>query len=149
MAQFGVGAHPDGGTLLQPLFVIAISAGVGGALLIVLGWLVPRARRALRAGFSRRRRLIAAANAERRARAMMDELCPHGWQGQIVLLADRVVLDWTELDEGGSRPAVSRRVIAPTINEALEVMVADRRTDETLQQIEQGALADGAIWPDR
>ena len=41
-----------------------------------------------------------------------------------------------------------RRVWAPTIGEALEAMVADRRTDETLEQIEQGAVADGALWPD-
>jgi hypothetical protein len=37
---------------------------------------------------------------------------------------------------------------APTINEALDAMVADRRTDETLEQIEHGAAADGAWWPD-
>lgn len=41
-----------------------------------------------------------------------------------------------------------RRVWAPTIGEALDAMVADRRTDETLQQIEQAAHADGALWPD-
>jgi hypothetical protein len=43
---------------------------------------------------------------------------------------------------------VIRRVWAPTIGEALDAMVADRRTDETLEQIEQGAVADGALWPD-
>lgn len=41
-----------------------------------------------------------------------------------------------------------RRVWAPTIGEALDAMVADRRTDETLEEIEQGAAADGALWPD-
>jgi hypothetical protein len=47
------------------------------------------------------------------------------------------------------RVAAVRRVWAPTISEALDAMVADRRTDETLQNIEQAALADGVRWPDR
>ena len=58
-----------------------------------------------------------------------------------------MALDWTELREG-SRPAVMRRVWALTVAEALEAMVADRRTDETLEQIERGAVADGALWPE-
>jgi hypothetical protein len=90
----------------------------------------------------------------------MSELCPHGWQAQITLFETaggdasnapvpaRVALDWTELDAEPGRPAVMRRVWASTISEALEAMVADRRTDETLEQIEQGAVADGALWPD-
>ena len=41
-----------------------------------------------------------------------------------------------------------QRVWARTVGEALEAMVADRRTDETLEQIERGAVADGALWPD-
>ena len=59
-----------------------------------------------------------------------------------------VALDWTELQDASGRPAVMRRVWAPTIGDALDAMVADRRTDETLEQIEQGAVADGALWPD-
>jgi hypothetical protein len=149
MAQFGVGDHPGRTNLLVPLFVLVVSAVGVGLLLALLGQLVPRARRALRAGRTKRRRLRAEANAERRARAMMDELCPYGWEARMTLCRDGVVLDWSMLDELRSRTAVSRRVKAPTIHEALEAMVADRRTDETLQQIEQGALADGAVWPDR
>ena len=91
----------------------------------------------------------------------MSELCPHGWQAQITVFGSdedqprtpngeraRVALDWTELQAPGAAPAVMRRVWAPTIAEALEAMVADRRTDETLEQIERGAVADGALWPD-
>jgi hypothetical protein len=59
-----------------------------------------------------------------------------------------VALDWAELQGQSGRPVVIRRVWATTIGEALEAMVADRRTDETLERIEQGAVADGALWPD-
>ncbi len=55
----------------------------------------------------------------------------------------RVALDWAELEDESGEPAVLRRVSAPTIVEALEAMVADRQTDETPEQIEQGATADG------
>lgn len=93
----------------------------------------------------------------------MDELCPHGWQAQITLLGrsdeelpdlpygrrDRVVLDWTAFEADRSRDPVIRRVVAPTINEALEAMIAGRRTDETLERIEQTALAEGDQWPDQ
>ena len=96
----------------------------------------------------------------------MSELCPHGWRAQVTLFGSsdqvppdagdgppvpapaRVALDWAELEDSTGRPAVVRRVWAPTIAEALEAMVADRRTDETLEQIEHGATADGALWPD-
>ena len=111
-----------------------------------------------------RRRLRAAATAEVRARTMMSELCPFGWHAQITILEGpihpaeldddmplppaKVALDWTELSALEGRPAVMRRVWADSVGEALEKMVADRRTDETLEQIEQGAVADGALWPD-
>jgi hypothetical protein len=92
----------------------------------------------------------------------MSELCPQGWRAQITLFeagdelppgapaADfaRVALDWAELDSEQGRTAVVRRVWAPTIAEALDAMVADRSTDETLEQIERGAFADGGMWPD-
>lgn len=116
--------------------------------------------RTIRSRFASRRR--AAEDGELRARVMMDELCPHGWRAQLTLFGAseelpktapdgrpaRVALDWMELDQDGSRAAVVRRVWAASVADALEAMVADRRTDETLQQIEQGALADGADWPD-
>jgi hypothetical protein len=163
MIQFG-GArfHPGHVSLLEPLVLLVFVVAVAALVVPVLELLVTRSRSSLRSWRVKRRRLHASANAERRARALMSELCPHGWQAQITLFetADgdsrngpkgvraRVALDWTELDAEPGRPAVMRRVWAPTINEALEAMVADRRTDETLEQIEQGAVADGALWPD-
>jgi hypothetical protein len=162
MAQFGVGIHPGRVNLLEPLGALIIGACGGGLVVAVLAQIVPRARRALRSRIASRRRLRATASAELRARAMMDELCPQGWRAQITMFraseeppvdgADRqrdwVALDWTAFEDESSRVAIVRRVWAPTIGEALDAMVADRRTDETLQHVEQEALADGAIWPD-
>jgi hypothetical protein len=161
LAQFEAGLHPGRVNLLQPLFTLVIAACGVALLLGALSWAAPRVRRALRARIASRRRLRAAASAELRARAMMDELCPHGWSAKLALLGGRqeppsdspdshrdlVALDWAEFDGEGSGPAIVRRVWAPTIHQALDAMVADRRTDETLQQIEQAALAEGALWP--
>ncbi len=142
------------------LFIlVGILAVIGGKLLALL---LARARRRRRAWLGRRRRLNAAAHAEARARALMSELCPQGWRAQITLFGPsdelppdapdrdraRVALDWAELEDDDGRVAVIRRVWARSIGEALEAMVADRRTDETLEQIERGAVADGTPWPD-
>jgi len=163
MVQFEVGLHPSRGNLLAPLGALLLAACGGALALVVLGPLVRRARRRLHASVVRRRRLRAAATAEVRARAMMDELCPYGWRAQIALFGDSdesdssgtpdrprewVALDWTAFEDEGSRVTMVRRVRAPTIHEALDAMIADRRTDETLQQIEQSAASDGALWPD-
>ncbi|HEX3979016.1 MAG TPA: hypothetical protein VHW96_22290 [Solirubrobacteraceae bacterium] len=158
-----VGFHPDAASLWLALALIAFVMCVGAVMVPLLGVAVSRAWGWLRSWRGRRRRLGAAAHAEGRARAMMSELCPHGWRAQITLFADadpddhrpltphgrraQVALDWTELHDG-SRPAVMRRVWAGSVAEALEAMVADRRTDETLEQIERGAVADGVRWPD-
>jgi hypothetical protein len=163
MVQFG-SAHLryTPGNPVGSLIAIVLAVFVGGLLAYSVGFLAPRARRATRAWVHRRRRLRAAANVERRARAMMDELCPHGWRAQITLLDGtgdypavgptgepaRVALDWIELEDESGRAAVSRRVWARTISEALDAMVADRRMDETLEQIERAAAADGAPWPE-
>jgi hypothetical protein len=158
--QYGV--HPGPDSLLEPLLLIVGGACVGALLLPLTHVLVTRLRAAIRGWRTARRRLRAAATVETRARAMMSELCPHGWHAQITLLEGaidpegnvaggrrpRVALDWTELSAEDGRPAVMRRVWAESIGAALEAMVADRRTDETLEQIEQGAVADGALWPD-
>jgi hypothetical protein len=160
----GVRLHTGAANLLEPLVLVLGGAVVGMLGLRLLGLVVPAARRRLRAWRSGRRQVRSAANAERRARAMMSELCPFGWQAQITLFETAgdarvhpggrgpraaVALDWAELGAGpGGRPAVMRRVWAPTIAEALEAMVSDRRTDEALEQIEQLAAAEGALWPD-
>jgi hypothetical protein len=153
------GAYRPSPTNLWPVLLTLVVAAVGGLLLLtVLERVVPRARRRLKLRTARARRLRAAATAELAARAMMDELCPHGWQAEIVLYSStedlpseapypdrtRVQLDWEALHE----PTVSRRVWAQDVIGALEAMVADRITEETLRQIEQQALADGASWPD-
>jgi hypothetical protein len=156
--------HPSAASLFVPFALIAFVVCVGAVLVPLLGLAASSARGALRSCRGRRRRLRAAANAEDRARAMMSELCPHGWRAQITLFADagsddhrpltrdgrraQVALDWTELRDESGTPAVMRRVWAGTVAEALEAMVADRRTDETLERIERGAVADGALWPE-
>jgi hypothetical protein len=98
-----------------------------------------------------------------RALAVMGELCPHGWQAQITLFgwnapipddapparAPLVELEWKQFAEEPGRVAVARRVWAPTIERALQVMVDDRRTDLALEQIEQAAMRDGDLdWND-
>jgi hypothetical protein len=154
--------HVGHASLLEPLILLGFVVVLGTVAVTLLSLLVPRSRRRLKSWRSRRRRSHAVATAEVRARALMSELCPHGWRAQITLFsADekelpltptgepaRVALDWTELGDERGRPAVMRRVWAPTVVEALDAMVADRRTDETLEQIEQRAAFDGASWPD-
>jgi hypothetical protein len=94
------------------------------------------------------------------ALAVMGELCAHGWQAQITLYgwgapvpADAppsrvplVELEWKQFEEDSERVAVARRVWAPTIGEALEAMVEDRRTDMTFEQIEESAAERGETW---
>lgn len=97
---------------------------------------------------------------EWQALAVMGELCPHGWQAQITLYgwgapvpADAppsrvppVELEWKQFEEESGRVAVARRVWAPTIGQALQTMVEDRRTDITLEQIEQAAADEDDVW---
>lgn len=94
------------------------------------------------------------------AMAVMGELCPHGWQAQITLYGwgapvppdapssrvPLVELEWKQFEEESGRVAVARRAWAPTIAEALQLMVQDRRTDLALEQIEQAAAEDGETW---
>ena len=98
------------------------------------------------------------------ALVVMGELCPDGWQAQITLYgwgapvpADAprgrtplVELEWKQFEEETGRVVVARRVWAVTIGEALQAMVDDRRTDITLEQIEQAAAESGgdAWWSD-
>ena len=157
----GARAHPGPEGLLGALALIVFVMCLGAVLSPLLGLAVARLIRRLTTW---RRRRQDAVDAEERARALMSELCPHGWRAQITLFSGAdsddhrpltpdgrralVALDWTELSADGGRPVVMRRVWARTAAEALEAMVADRRTDETLEQIERGAVADGALWPD-
>ena len=133
--------HAEHSNLIAPIAMI-LGGAVGGLLLIPIVRLTRHA-----------------AAAELRARAMMSELCPHGWSCQIALYEGplpageepppgRVAVDWVELRQEPGRPAVMRRVWAASIAEALEAMVADRRTDLALELIELGAQLEGADWPD-
>lgn len=161
--QYYVGHYRGPNLTLKSFGLLALVICAALVAVELLALLVPRCRSAVRARLQKRRSRIAAANVERRTRALMSELCPQGWRAQITLLGPgdevppglcdgepvRVALDWAELEDESGRPAVIRRVWAPTIAEALEAMLADRRTDETLEQIERGAAADGgAPWPD-
>jgi hypothetical protein len=136
----GVRFHPGQVNLIAPLILAAFAICVGALIVPLLGLAVSGCRDAVRSWRARRRRLQAAAGAEIAILAGDDEH-QSGESGG-------VALEWTELEDDSGRPAVMRRVWAPTIGEALEAMVADRRTDETLEQIERGAVADGALWPD-
>jgi hypothetical protein len=162
--QFGIGDHPTRGSLLPAFGMIFAAAFLGGVLLLTLERIVPRIRRAVRRRMIMRRQLLAMASSELRSRMQMDELCPYGWQAEITVFSSashlpdeapnpekvRVALDWAPLGFDGNPENVTvRRIWSETINLALETMVADRITDETLQQIELRALADGAEWPDQ
>jgi hypothetical protein len=150
---------------LLPALAMIVGFAVGGLLLLaLLERAVPRARAAVKSRRNRRRDLRAAAGSETRCRAQMDELCPDGWQAQITVFSsardlpseapnperNRVALDWAPLSPGAfPEPMHERRVWAETVRLALEAMVADRMTDEMMQQIERQAMADGAEWPDQ
>jgi hypothetical protein len=95
-----------------------------------------------------------------RALAVMGELCAHGWQAHITLYgwgapvpadapASRVPLvelEWKQFDEEPGRVVVARRVWAPTIAEALQSMVDDRRTDMAFEEIEQAVADEDDVW---
>lgn len=97
-----------------------------------------------------------------RALALMGELCPHGWQVQLTLYgwgapapsdapASRtplVEVEWTQFDDdAGERVAIARRAWAPSIPQALQTMVDDRRTEVTLEQIAQAGDSED-LWSD-
>lgn len=145
----GGGGHPPAAH--DTLIVLAVIAVM--ALVCVLIVLVVRRR----AGRDR------PVSDQWQALAVMGELCPHGWQAQITLYgwgapipddapparAPLVELEWKQFAEEPGRVAVARRVWAPTIERALQVMVDDRRTDLALEQIEQAAYEDDdLLWPD-
>jgi flagellar biosynthesis/type III secretory pathway M-ring protein FliF/YscJ len=123
---------------------------IGGVVLAVAAVLLMR--RVRRRQEARRRH-----GDELRARLLMAELCPNGWQAQLMIhgtpptdapRADRalVSVDWCELPAEGEEPPPVRRVWAASIAEALAAMVEDRRADEVLERIERMASADDDPW---
>ena len=87
---------------------------------------------------------------ERRVRAEMDELCPHGWTAQLTGFGSAeqlpedapaveglgVRLEWAELGGGEGEVEVARRLWARDVSLALGAMVEDRRLDLQLEEIE-------------
>jgi hypothetical protein len=131
-------------------------AAAGAVLLVLAGLLLLRELRRYRAARPHD-------DDEVRARALMGELCPNGWQAQITMFgavasappdAPRfesgglVAIDWAELPGDDDEQPVVRRVWAPSIAAALDAMVEDRRTDEVLERIERTANADDDPWDD-
>lgn len=130
----------------------AMRAGDGLEIALVLGALAALALLTALVVRRRRRRARPVAD-EWGALAVMGEMCPHGWQAQITLYGwgapvpsdappsrtPLVELEWKQFDEQPGRVVVARRAWAETIPEALQVMVEDRRTDLTLEQIEKSA----------
>lgn len=128
-------------------------AAVGAVLLVLAGLLLSREVRRWRAAHP-------PDSEEVRARAIMGELCPNGWQAQITLYGATagappeaphfdggvVAVDWSELPAAGEELPPARRVWAPTIADGLAAMVDDRRTDEVLERIERSANADDDPW---
>jgi hypothetical protein len=144
-------------SLRPALGLLALLIGIPllGALTATLIGTTGRSR--LRRRRRQQAQLRDAAAVEARLRAAMSELCPNGWRAHVILFGPedelppdapgegraRVALDWAELEADGDREAIVRRVWAATVVEALEAMVGDRRTDETLERIERAA-----VWPD-
>jgi hypothetical protein len=135
----------------ETLVIMAIVAVLVALSVLIVLYLRRRARRPKRVAD------------QWQALAVMGELCPYGWQAQITLFGwgapvppdapssrvPLVELEWKQFDEEPGRVVVARRVWAPTIGEALQSMVDDRRTDLALEQIEHAASEDGdVLWDD-
>jgi hypothetical protein len=108
----------------------------------------------------RRRRRLRPVTDQWGALVVMGELCPHGWQAQITMYgwgapmppdappsrAPLVEVEWKRFEEDSERVAAVRRVRSPTVGEALQVMVDDRRSEITLEQIEQAVGEEEDLW---
>lgn len=145
------GGHLKATDAVQVAIVIVVMAAFGGAMFFL---------------FERRPRKPRPVKDKWGALAVMGELCPHGWDAQIHLYgwgapvppdapparAPLVALEWKEYGEGeDGEPGpvvVARRVWAPTIEQALQSMVDDRRTDVALEEIERAGGDDSAAWRD-
>jgi hypothetical protein len=142
----------QGGDARAPAYETFVIGVLVAAMALATVWIVRYLRRR-----NRRQKPV---NDQWQALAVMGELCPSGWQAQITVYgwgapvpADAppsrvplIELEWKQFEEESGRIAVARRVWAPTIGEALQTMVEDRRTDLTLEQIEQAAAEQDDIW---
>jgi hypothetical protein len=154
LAALSVGVVAAGSRTLGVLAQLELLAA-GAVLLALAGLLLSRELRRLR-GRGRR-----AEDEEVRARAIMEELCPGGWQAQLTLYSATstppdapanasglVSVAWLELgaDEAEDEPPMVRRLWAQTIADGLAAMVEERRADELLEHIEWPASADDDPW---
>jgi len=104
---------------------------------------------------SRRNRRPRKVEDEWRARALMGELCPHGWQVQITLFgwhgpapadapsarAPLVELDWRHYDETGAA-AGGGRCWAPSVAAGLKIMVDSRWEELEREALERSVTAE-------
>jgi hypothetical protein len=130
---------------VETVVIMAVIAVMALACVLVL--------RSLR----RRDRRPAAVSDQWQALAVMGDLCPRGWQAQITLYGSTAVMpsdaphydvapveiEWKQFDGEPRRIAVARRLWAPSIEAALQMMAEDRRTDIAIEQIER-AVAEEA-----
>jgi hypothetical protein len=149
---FVLASGVQGGHARAPLYETLVIALAVAAMAASCVWIALYLRR-----YHRRNRPVAD---QWQALAVMGELCAHGWQAQITLYgwgapvpADAppsrtplVELEWKQFDEEPGRVVVARRVWAPTVGEALQSMVEDRRTDIALEQIEQAVSEEEDAW---
>ncbi len=140
--QGGDAPAPAHETILIALIIVALVAAFG-----------------LIAVYLRRHRRPKPVSDQWQALAVMGELCADGWQAHITLYgwgapvpddapASRVPLvelEWKQFDEPG-RVVVARRIWAPTIAQALQTMVDDRRTDIEFERIEQAVADEDDVW---
>ncbi|MGH2851539.1 MAG: hypothetical protein ACRDLP_13080 [Solirubrobacteraceae bacterium] len=154
LGALGVSGVATGSRTLGVLAQLELLAA-GAVLLALAMLLLGRELRRVRG----RSRL--AEDPEIRARAMMEELCPGGWQAQVTLYSATglpsdapvnagglVSVTWLELgaDEDEDELSMVRRLWAPTISDGLAAMVEDRRADELPEHIEWLASTDDDPW---
>jgi hypothetical protein len=77
--------HRSHGTLLAPLLFLTVVTLGGGLFVAFVGRVLPWARGVVRSRRARWRQQHDTAQIEMRARALMDELSPHGWRAQLTL----------------------------------------------------------------
>ncbi len=149
----GVQGGPPNGHVPSPDTLVVIATSLALALLLAGVFVYLR----------RHHRRARPVTDEWAALAVMGELCPSGWKAQVTIYGwgapvppdappsrtPLVELEWSQYDEQTGQVAVARRVWAPSIADALQVMVDDRRTDLSLEQIEQEAAEREQIdWED-
>ena len=143
----GGGAHPPKGTDTLTLALLAAAMAVAAVAICLY--------------LRRARRRDPPVEDHWRALALMGELCPGGWQVQLTLYGwgapvpsdappsrtPLVEVEWRQFDETEGRVVTARRAWARTIPQALQTMVDDRRTELTLEEIEQAGGSED-FWSD-